>query len=663
MMFYLKLALRNLRTNKRAYFPFLISMLFLVAINTLTQVIIKNPGMQKLPDATSAMMMFDAGSVIIIIFSVIFSLYTNSFLLKQRKKEFGLYSVLGLGKRELYQLMMWETWLSFLFVVVSGIFIGTVLAKFAFLVLRKMMQVHTAFIFELPLSVVGNVLGIFAVIFLLLFLINCGQIARTNPIELLHGAKRGEKMPKTNWPVTILGLLLLGTGYYLAVTIESPLAAFSKFFVAVVLVVLGTYCLFTTGSIALLKLLKKRPAFYYQTDHFINVSSMIYRMKQNAAGLASICVLSTMVLVTVATTASLFFGQKDLLATRFTHDIAITTKKNPTALKQTALSFARQAGVQPHHLFTLKMSDSLLFEKTATGFDVSNRLNNDLTKLNRATMFYLLDQKEYQRISHDKTPLAQQEVMLLTLDGKVAGNQLHLANEEFTIKKRIKQLPGFKAGEGISAGYVVVMNDWSTIQNLLNKWYQTKETAEYRQPQYVINFDFNGKTLSSRVNFAKQLQNKLAAIYGPNHQAYQFDSKDEFAQSSQTFTGGFFFLGIIFGLTFTLATALIIYYKQISEGMDDQERFNILQKVGLSHQEVKKVIHSQVLLVFAFPIIVAVIHLAFAFPLIKKLLLLFGLANGNLLLLTTVAVVVIFALLYFIVYQLTAKSYYQIVER
>lgn len=662
-MFYLKLAFRNLRTNKRAYLPYLISMLFLVAINTMTQVIVQNKGMTKLPDATSALMMFQAGSVIIIIFSVIFSLYTNSFLLKQRKKELGLYNVLGLGKRELYQLMVWESCFSFLFVVLSGLFVGGVLAKFSFLVLRKMMQVKTAFVFDLSPVAVLTVSGIFAVIFLLLCIINCLQIARTNPIELLHGAKSGEKMPKTNWPAAILGTLLLGAGYYLAVTIQSPIAAFSKFFIAVILVVLGTYCLFNAGSIALLKMLKKRPAFYYQTDHFINVSSMIYRMKQNAAGLASICVLSTMVLVTVATTASLFFGQKSLLDTRFTHDIMISVKKNPQEVQQTALAAAKQAQLPIKNRFTLKMSDNLLFEKTATGFKVSNKLSNDASKLNRAAMFYLMDRNEYQRISHDNTPLAQNEVFLLTLDGKVTGSQLHLANEDFTIKKRLTKLAGFKVGAGISDGYVVVMNDWSTIQNRLDKWYQTKAMAQSRKPQYVFNFDFTEKDPQKRVAFAQQLIQQLSAKYGTDPQTYHFDSKDEFERSSQTFTGGFFFLGIIFGLTFTLATALIIYYKQVSEGMDDQERFNILQKVGLSHQEVKRVIHSQILLVFAFPLVVAVIHLAFAFPLIRKLLLLFGLANWQLFLVTSLAVVVIFALLYFIVYQLTAKSYYKIVER
>ncbi|MFQ7234401.1 MAG: FtsX-like permease family protein, partial [Enterococcus hulanensis] len=311
-MFYGKLALTNLRKNHRGYLPFLISMLFLVAINTMTQIIVNNDGMRSLPGGGSASAMFGLGHIIIIIFTVIFSFYTNSFLLKQRKKELGLYNILGLGKRELYQLLVWESLFSFLIVIVSGLITGLVLSKLAFLVLHRMIGVGADFVFKIMPESLGFVTMLFAAIFFLLFLINCLQIKRTNPITLLQGGKKGEQEPKARWLLAIIGLVCIVSAYWIAVTIESPLNALNLFFVAVVLVIFGTYFLFTAGSIALLKLLKKNKRFYYKTNHFISVSSMMYRMKQNAAGLASICILSTMVLVTVATTTSLYLGKKDV---------------------------------------------------------------------------------------------------------------------------------------------------------------------------------------------------------------------------------------------------------------------------------------------------------------------------------------------------------------
>ena len=305
-MFYAKLALTNLRKNHRGYLPFLLSMLFLVAVNTISLMLVKNEGMRTLPGGASASTMFGLGQVIIIIFTVIFSFYTNSFLLKQRKKELGLYNILGLGKREIYQLLLWESLFSFLLVIISGVITGLVLAKFSFLVLHRMIGAGVNFVFYTSFVSIGLLVALFAAVFLLLFVINCIHIHRTNPITLLQGTKKGEEEPKAHWLLALIGLGCLGSAYWIAVTIEAPLAALSQFFIAVLLVIIGTYFLFTTGSIALLKLLKKNAGFYYQTNHFISISSMMYRMKQNAAGLASICILSTMVLVTVATTTSLY---------------------------------------------------------------------------------------------------------------------------------------------------------------------------------------------------------------------------------------------------------------------------------------------------------------------------------------------------------------------
>lgn len=658
-MFFVKLALRNLQKNQRAYLPYLISLIFLVAVNTMTRIIVNNPGMEKLPDSYTATLMFTLGAAIIDIFSVIFAIYTNSFLLKQRKNELGLYNILGLGKSELYKLLFWENFFSYLIVMVGGIISGLVLGKFGFLVLQKLMSVKTAFKFEVPVNGLLFVGMIFTAIFLVLYLINCWQIARTNPIELLHGTRKGEQEPKTRWISGILGFVLLAVGYYLALTIVSPLEAISKFFIAVILVIVGTYCLFDAGSILILKLLRQKESYYYQPNHFINIANMIYRMKQNAAGLASICILSTMVLVTVATTGSLYFGQSDMTDTRYSHDIIIVTDKEPRDSEAVVQDYAKREDLTIKNFHQRQSTQSLLFAREPEGFKVSNQMEDNMGNLAKATMMDFVTAAEYQKMTGKKMTLAPDEVALYAIDGRLPKKELVLEQEHFKIKKVLAKVKGLDQMAAVTDTFFVVFSDQQVIDGLLNKWYTTPKMQMNKRPKYTVTFDFETKR-TDRIKVAEGMIAGLKPAFPGN---IQFNSKDDFRESSKTFSGGFLFLGLMFGLIFTLATALIIYYKQVSEGLDDQERFTILQKVGMSHQEVKGVIHSQVLMVFAFPLIVAVLHLSAAFPLINKLLLLFGLVNWQLFLLITGLAVVSFALLYYLVYRITAKSYYQIVER
>lgn len=662
-MFYGKLALSNLKKNKRAYLPFLLSMIFLVAINTMVQLVVTNQGMKELPGAGEALQMFSLGQWVILFFSVLFALYTNSFLLKQRKKEFGLYNILGLGKRELFHLLFWESWAAFALVIVVGILLGLVLTRLNFLLLIRFMQLQTGFAFQVTPGDFGWIVLLFMVLFLLLFALNCIQMWRMNPIDLLQGSKNGEKMPKANWFMAVLGLVTLGGGYYISVTIQDPIDALLLFFVAVILVIIGTYCLFMAGSIALLQILKKRKGYYYQTKHFINVSSMIYRMKQNAAGLASICILSTMVLVTVATTASLYFGQQDILDYRYPTDIAIEMKEEPTELLTQVRQKSEAAGVTLRNEKQLITSDPILFlQKSNSKFQVAKQA---MGSMKDAAMVTFTDLDNYQTLSGEKPTLAKGEVLVLTVSGPTPQKTLDLSGQEFSIKKNLTELPGYEdEWEGMVNVYLVVMPDWATIQSLLDDWFATAgpDFAKNRLPNYRVSFDFTAPK-DQRLAFAHELETALTNMYGGFEEGFSVNSRDAFAENSKQITGGFFFLGILFGVTFTIATGMIIYYKQISEGLDDQERFAILQKVGMSHREVKSVIHAQVLMVFAFPLVVAIVHLAFAFPIIRNLLILFGLVNWQLFLLTTVVVVALFALLYFLIYQITAKSYYQIVER
>lgn len=660
-MFYLKLASTNLKKNHRGYLPFLISMLFLVAINTMTQVIVNNEGMRALPGGDSASSMFGLGHIVIMIFTVIFSFYTNSFLLKQRKKELGLYNILGLGKRELYQLMIWESFLSFFIVLITGLITGVVLSKLAFLVLRRLISVGNEFVFQLLPESLGFVSLLFLGIFFLLLLINCWQIKKTNPISLLHGSKKGEQEPKARWIIAILGLVFLGSGYGIAVTIDSPISALTLFFVAIILVILGTYCLFMAGSIALLKLLKRNERFYYKTNHFISISSMMHRMKQNAAGLASICILSTMVLVTVATTGSLFFGQKDVENTRYPRDVMISTVQQPEKVKAAieAVSAEKQAPITKQVYLT--STKSIMFQPKNGNYQLTPLEDFYNSKSATIALINFMTAQEYAKHTDETVNLKDDEIYFYPVSGDIDGNQLKLENQKFKIKKRINKFPGINQQIELTDSFVVILANQSVLEQCLSDWFPKKAVAAENYPEYNFMFNTDLKGEKNQLDFAQTLRNQLNQQLGDSQ--VRIVDKYTFVSENKIFTGGFFFLGIIFGATFILATALIIYYKQISEGIDDRERFEILQKVGMSHREVKKVIRSQVMMVFSFPLVVAVIHLGFAFPLIKKLLVLFGLVNWKLFLLVCVIVTVIFAILYFVVYRLTARSYYQLVER
>jgi putative ABC transport system permease protein len=660
-MFYLKLASTNLKKNHRGYLPFLISMLFLVAINTMTQVIVNNEGMRALPGGDSASSMFGLGHIVIMIFTVIFSFYTNSFLLKQRKKELGLYNILGLGKRELYQLMIWESFLSFFIVLITGLITGVVLSKLAFLVLRRLISVGNEFVFQLLPESLGFVSLLFLGIFFLLLLINCWQIKKTNPISLLHGSKKGEQEPKARWIIAILGLVFLGSGYGIAVTIDSPISALTLFFVAIILVILGTYCLFMAGSIALLKLLKRNERFYYKTNHFISISSMMHRMKQNAAGLASICILSTMVLVTAATTGSLFFGQKDVENTRYPRDVMISTVQQPEKVKAAieAVSAEKQAPITKQVYLT--STKSIMFQPKNGNYQLTPLEDFYNSKSATIALISFMTAQEYAKHTDETVNLKDDEIYFYPVSGDIDGNQLKLENQKFKIKKRINKFPGINQQIELTDYFVVVLANQSVLEQCLSDWFPKKAVAAENYPEYNFMFNTDLEGEKNQLDFAQTLRNQLNQQLGDSQ--VRIVDKYTFVSENKIFTGGFFFLGIIFGATFILATALIIYYKQISEGIDDRERFEILQKVGMSHREVKKVIRSQVMMVFSFPLVVAVIHLGFAFPLIKKLLVLFGLVNWKLFLLVCVIVTVIFAILYFVVYRLTARSYYQLVER
>ncbi|GAK47137.1 ABC-type antimicrobial peptide transport system, permease component [Secundilactobacillus oryzae JCM 18671] len=655
-MFLLKLAAQNLRKNNRTYLPFYFSMIFLVALNTVTQLVVRNPGMKKLYGADEAIIIFNLGAIIVIIFSIIFSIYTNSFLLKQRTKEFGLYNVLGLGKRELYRMVAFENLLTFALTMLGGLLTGLVFAKLSFLILRKIIGATATFTFSISGLGLLIVIAIFVAISLVQFLLNAWQIHRMNPVNLLHSNRSGERVPKSHWLMTIVAFVSLGVGYYWAVTINNPVEAIILFFFAILLVILGTYALFMAGSVTLLKFLKKRPNYYYKANHFISVSNMIYRMKQNAAGLASIAILSTMVLVTLAITISLYVGQQDMLRDRYPYDVTISAavddKATTKAIEQVREKYDIEVTNQQNLVSTTDLP--LIHE--------GNRLVSvNRTKSRRPVMLRLMTAAEYERVTGRFAKLNPHQVITYELAGKYDDQVLTIGKQRFDIKQQIHSLPHFKQALTPVDTLIVVMPNTTVLNQVLAQNFGRKQDAYYRQMVKTTVFNVATKDPKVRTAFNEDL--KQAVSKQTNGGLARLDIKDDYKKSSSVLIGGFLFLGLIFGLAFILATALIIYYKQISEGLDDKIRFNILQKVGMDHDFVKRVIHSQILIVFFFPIAVAAVHLTFAFPFIKSLLLLFGLSNTALIIGTTVASAVGFMIIYFIVYQLTAKVYYRLVER
>lgn len=654
-MFYFKLAKTNLKKNSRVYTPFLLSMIFLVVMNVIMQVLLENKGMDTLQGADSAKAMFGLGSRVIIIFTLIFSIYTNSFLLKQRKKEFGLYNILGMGKSELTRVLFWESLLSYVITLVGGLVVGTIFSRLCFLVLGRMIQAAEVFKFEFSVKSYLTIVLLFAIIFLVLFLLNAIHIRRVNPIDLLKGGQKGEKEPKTKWISAILGIGFIVAGYVISVTIESPLKAINLFFIAVILVIVGTYSLFMSSSIMILKFLKNKKVYYYQPNHFISVSSMIYRMKQNAAGLASISILCTMVLVTLSTTGSLYLGMDNLLKNRNPYDFSATVTENSDEMRAKFESVMKKHNVKIKELKDYTTEANIMAIKKGEHYELLEKGNFNMSDFSQAEYFEVMTQAEYEKNTTEKINLAPSKVALYSMSEPYEESTIKFGDLQYEVQNKIKHVDFLPKMEGIMNMHVLVMANKEDAAQLVKDF---KIPAEEAKAETTVFMNIEGSE-ENRLAAAKELKSTIRET----EQSQPISSMDIDRKDSQMFIGGFLFLGLIFGITFTLATGIIIYYKQISEGYQDQERFSIMQRVGMSHKEVKKTIHGQILMVFFFPIALAAMHLAFAFPMIDKLLLLFGLSNTQLFLYVSLGTIGIFLLIYLFMYWQTSKVYYSLVER
>ena len=600
------------------------------------------------------------GCVVIAIFSAIFLFYTNSFLMKRRQKEIGLYNILGMGKGNIASVLFFETLFVALITLICGLGLGILLSKLTLLLLCKLVGFAVPYGFEISIRGILYSAVLFCGIFLLILISNLVRIKLSNPIELLHGGNVGEKEPKTKWILAILGILTLGAGYWIAIVTEAPLQAIMLFFVAVILVIIGTYLLFTATSIAMLKRLKSKPNYYYQTKHFIPVSGMIYRMKQNAVGLANICILATMVLVMVSGTVCLYLGSEGALKNVYPTEIVVNVGA-PTGVAREILTDTVNKAVSDSGLEITNVSDLYFLSFASTRKE--NDFGNDFTAYANPdinSFIHVLSASEYERISGEKAELSSDAVLAYSENPRINDN-FQLFGKSFKVTRWLDSFPAVSTKSSITTdNYVFIVSDETFTEFSGN-------LAEI-DPEWYYGFDVGGTTeqqLACRDAVDAAIGSALTSADSTDLGGYDYASvfcRNADRDSFYTMYGGFLFLGLFLGLIFIIATVLIIYYKQLSEGYDDKERFEIMQKVGLSKPEIRKAIRSQVLVVFFLPLGMAVVHIAFAFKMITKLLLIFNLTDITLFALCTLGTVAVFALIYGVVYMLTAKVYYKIVS-
>ena len=658
--FYFRLAFDNLKKNAKMYIPFILSSILTIMMYYMVSSLSMNPNMIEIVGGDIMQQILSLGIYVITVFAVIFLFYTNSFLIKRRKREFGLFNILGMEKKHLSIVIALESIIVFLVSMVLGIGIGILLDKAFYLLIAKMLNASIALGFYIAYQSIVNSIILFFIIFLLMYVFSLIQINLSNPIELLHGDQHGEKEPKTKWLLAIIGLICLGTGYYMSVSIQDPVTAFVFFMVAVILVVIGTYMLFTAGSIVILKLLRKNKRYYYKTNHFISVSNMIYRMKQNAVGLGNICILSTMVLVMLSTTISLWVGMNDIIETRFPRDITVSINSvdsNQALYTIDDMNNAiEQAGIQTDDELVYRTLSVSAINKGNT-YTFGNE-NASLQDISNVVVLYFITLDDYNRTEGTNVNLAPDEVLVFPSGKQFDHKTIDIASNTFKVKGILDSI---KADSNYSANlqnsmFVVVdsMDTLFMIDDLQKQAYG--DNASYIHTSYDFNLS------KSEEMSVKEATDALIANYPGDTTYMMVDTQEGNYEDLLSLYASFLFIGIFLSFLFIMATVLIMYYKQITEGYEDKKRFEIMQKVGLDKREVKKTINSQVLTVFFLPLVVAAIHIVFAFPMIEKMLRLLYLDNTNLYIMTTVICFGVFALVYVLIYFLTSKVYYGIVR-
>lgn len=665
-----RLAKQNIRNNKSTYIPYIITCIFCIAMIYMMEFLRDCPTLdQAVRQADEVRMIVFTGEIVVEIFCIIFLIYSNSFLMKRRQKEIGLYNILGLERNHIGIVMFLETIITSIGSLAGGIAVGIIGSKLALLLLLKLLHIPSVLGFYISVKGIFTCLFMFGIIFLMILFLNLAKIHLSRPVELLRGNNTGEKEPVAKWLMALIGFICLGAGYYLAVTTESPIKAITIFLLAVILVMAGTYLLFTAGSIVILKFLRRRKSFYYRTGNFISISGMLYRMKQNAIGLASICILSTGVLLMISMTVSIYFGMNDIMLNRYPYDVDMSVTSISEDECQTAIE-AFEKAIADNKVPVEKSVEEIYLDIVCSknGDQILIKPANTIRNSDSVLVLSLLDQAEYERLTGISANLNDGEIFAW-YPSAVQKDSVTVDETEFTVKKWLDKNPLTCGEDAVSDNAVLVVTDedFKKFDEMRTEMYKGVSSAPAGEDLTLhLGLDITGSE-TDKIDFGTPVMEVVKDLKkngGLSENSWITSGiRQQEYESYYADNGSLLFIGIFLGSLFLMGTAMIIYYKQISEGYEDQKRFEIMQKVGLSRREVRSSVRRQILMVFFLPLLMAMLHITMAFPMIRRMLLLFGMTNTKLFIGCTAGTVLIFAVVYGLIYLMTARSYYHIVER
>ena len=665
-----RLAKQNIRNNKSTYIPYMITCIFCIAMIYMMEFLRDCPTLdQAVRQADEVRMIVFTGEIVVEIFCIIFLIYSNSFLMKRRQKEIGLYNILGLERNHIGIVMFLETIITSIGSLAGGIAVGIIGSKLALLLLLKLLHIPSVLGFYISVKGIFTCLFMFGIIFLMILFLNLAKIHLSRPVELLRGNNTGEKEPAAKWLMALIGFICLGAGYYLAVTTESPIKAITIFLLAVILVMAGTYLLFTAGSIVILKFLRRRKSFYYRTGNFISISGMLYRMKQNAIGLASICILSTGVLLMISMTVSIYFGMNDIMLNRYPYDVDMSVTSISEDECQTAIE-AFEKAIADNKVPVEKSVEEIYLDIVCSknGDQILIKPANTIRNSDSVLVLSLLDQAEYERLTGISANLNDGEIFAW-YPSAVQKDSVTVDETEFTVKKWLDKNPLTCGEDAVSDNAVLVVTDedFKKFDEMRTEMYKGVSSAPAGEDLTLhLGLDITGSE-TDKIDFGTPVMEVVKDLKkngGLSENSWITSGiRQQEYESYYADNGSLLFIGIFLGSLFLMGTAMIIYYKQISEGYEDQKRFEIMQKVGLSRREVRSSVRRQILMVFFLALLMAMLHITMAFPMIRRMLLLFGMTNTKLFIGCTAGTVLIFAVVYGLIYLMTARSYYHIVER
>ena len=665
-----RLAKQNIRNNKSTYIPYIITCIFCIAMIYMMEFLRDCPTLdQAVRQADEVRMIVFTGEIVVEIFCIIFLIYSNSFLMKRRQKEIGLYNILGLERNHIGIVMFLETIITSIGSLAGGIAAGIIGSKLALLLLLKLLHIPSVLGFYISVKGIFTCLFMFGIIFLMILFLNLAKIHLSRPVELLRGNNTGEKEPAAKWLMALIGFICLGAGYYLAVTTESPIKAITIFLLAVILVMAGTYLLFTAGSIVILKFLRRRKSFYYRTGNFISISGMLYRMKQNAIGLASICILSTGVLLMISMTVSIYFGMNDIMLNRYPYDVDMSVTSISEDECQTAIE-AFEKAIADNKVPVERSVEEIYLDIVCSknGDQILIKPANTIRNSDSVLVLSLFTQAEYERLTGISANLNDGEIFAW-YPSAVQKDSVTVDETEFTVKKWLDKNPLTCGEDAVSDNAVLVVTDedFKKFDEMRTEMYKGVSSAPAGEDLTLhLGLDITGSE-TDKIDFGTPVMEVVKDLKkngGLSENSWITSGiRQQEYESYYADNGSLLFIGIFLGSLFLMGTAMIIYYKQISEGYEDQKRFEIMQKVGLSRREVRSSVRRQILMVFFLPLLMAMLHITMAFPMIRRMLLLFGMTNTKLFIGCTAGTVLIFAVVYGLIYLMTARSYYHIIER